>query len=29
VLRTGSNSATVLATYTLREFFVGDYVELE
>jgi len=29
VLRTGSNSATVLATYTLREFYVGDYVELE
>ena len=29
VLRTGTNSATVLTTYTLREFFVGDYVELE
>ncbi|MGA7626525.1 MAG: hypothetical protein WCA91_23415 [Candidatus Acidiferrales bacterium] len=29
VLRTGTNSATVLATYTLREFYIGDYVELE
>jgi hypothetical protein len=29
VLRTGSNSATVLATFSLREFYVGDYVELE
>jgi hypothetical protein len=29
VLRTGTNSATVLATFSLREFFVGDYVELE
>jgi hypothetical protein len=29
VLRTGTNSATVLTTFTLREFFVGDYVELE
>lgn len=29
VLRTGSNSATILTTFSLREFFVGDYVELE
>ena len=29
VLRTGSNSATVLTTFSLREFYVGDYVELE
>jgi hypothetical protein len=29
VLRTGTNSATVLTTFSLREFFVGDYVELE
>jgi hypothetical protein len=29
VLRTGTNSSTVLVTYTLREFFAGDYVELE
>jgi hypothetical protein len=29
VLRTGTNSATILTTYSLREFFVGDYVELE
>jgi hypothetical protein len=29
VVRTGTNSATVLVTYTLREFFAGDYVELE
>ncbi|MFZ3215640.1 MAG: hypothetical protein WA192_06225 [Candidatus Acidiferrales bacterium] len=29
VLRTGTNSATVLTTFALREFFVGDYVELE
>lgn len=29
VLRTGPNSATVLATFSLREFFVGDYVEIE
>jgi hypothetical protein len=29
VLRTGPNSATVLTTFSLREFFVGDYVELE
>jgi hypothetical protein len=29
VLRTGPNSATVLTTFSLREFFVGDYVEIE
>jgi hypothetical protein len=29
VLRTGTNSATVLTTFTLSEFYVGDYVELE
>ncbi|MFZ0523684.1 MAG: hypothetical protein WAN14_19525 [Candidatus Acidiferrales bacterium] len=29
VLRTGSNSATVLTTFSLREFYVGDYVEIE
>jgi len=29
VVRTGTNSSTVLVTYTLREFFAGDYVELE
>jgi hypothetical protein len=29
VLRTGTNSSTVLATFSLREFFVGDYVEIE
>ena len=29
VLRTGTNSATILTTYSLREFFVGDYVEIE
>jgi hypothetical protein len=29
VLRTGTNSATILTTFSLREFFVGDYVELE
>jgi hypothetical protein len=29
VLRTGTNSATVLTTFSLREFFVGDYVEIE
>jgi hypothetical protein len=29
VLRTGPNSATVLITFTLREIFPGDYVEVE
>ncbi len=29
VLRTGPNSSTVLITFSLREIFVGDYVELE
>jgi hypothetical protein len=29
VLRTGPNSATVLITFTLREVFAGDYVEIE
>ena len=29
VLRTGPNSATVLITFSLREIFAGDYVELE
>jgi hypothetical protein len=29
VLRTGTNSATILTTYALRDFFVGDYVEIE
>ena len=29
VLRTGTNSATILTTYTLRDFYVGDYVEIE
>ena len=29
VLRTGTNSATILTTYSLRDFYVGDYVELE
>jgi hypothetical protein len=29
VLRTGTNSATILTTYSLREFYVGDYVEIE
>ena len=29
VLRTGPNSATVLITFSLREIFPGDYVELE
>jgi hypothetical protein len=29
VLRTGPNSATVLITFTLREIYAGDYVELE
>ncbi len=29
VLRTGPNSSTVLITYTLREIFPGDYVEIE
>ncbi len=29
VIRTGPNSATVLLTFTLREIFPGDYVELE
>jgi hypothetical protein len=29
VLRTGTNSSTVLTTFSLREFFVGDYVEIE
>ncbi len=29
VLRTGPNSSTVLITFTLREVFPGDYVEVE
>ena len=29
VLRTGPNSATVLITFSLREIYPGDYVELE
>jgi hypothetical protein len=29
VLRTGPNSATVLVTFSKREMFAGDYVELE
>jgi len=29
VLRTGTNSATILTTYSLRDFYVGDYVEVE
>lgn len=29
VLRTGPNSATVLITFTLREIYAGDYVEIE
>jgi len=29
VLRAGENSSTVLVTYALKEFFMGDYVELE
>jgi len=29
VLRTGPNSSTVLITFSLREIFPGDYVELE
>ena len=29
VLRTGPNSSTLLLTFTLREIFPGDYVELE
>jgi len=29
VLRTGPNSSTVLITFTLREIFPGDYVEVE
>ncbi|HTS12433.1 MAG TPA: hypothetical protein VMH00_09980 [Candidatus Limnocylindrales bacterium] len=29
VVRTGPNSATVLLTFTLREIYSGDYVELE
>lgn len=29
VLRTGTNSATVLITFALKEVFTGDYVELE
>lgn len=29
VLRTGPNSSTVLLTFTLREVFAGDYVEIE
>lgn len=29
VVRTAPNSSTVLVTFTLREFFAGDYVELE
>lgn len=29
VLRTGPNSSTVLLTFTLREVYMGDYVEIE
>jgi len=29
VLRTGPNSSTVLVTYSLREIYQGDYVEVE
>jgi hypothetical protein len=29
VLRTGPNSSTVLITFSLREIFAGDYVEIE
>jgi hypothetical protein len=29
VLRTGPNSSTVLLTFTLREVYAGDYVEIE
>jgi hypothetical protein len=29
VIRTGPNSATMLVTFTLREVFPGDYVEVE
>jgi len=29
VLRTGPNSSTVLVTFTLREVYAGDYVEVE
>jgi hypothetical protein len=29
VLRTGRNAATVLITFTTREIYAGDYVELE
>jgi hypothetical protein len=29
VVRTAPNSSTVLVTFTLREFYAGDYVELE
>jgi len=29
VVRTGTNASTVLVTFAQREFFVGDYVELE
>ena len=29
VVRTSPNASTVLVTFSLREFFVGDYVELE
>ena len=29
VLRTGTNSSTILTTFSLREFYVGDYVEIE
>lgn len=29
VVRTAPNASTVLVTFSLREFFVGDYVELE
>jgi hypothetical protein len=29
VLRTGPNSATVLITFSLREMFPGDYIEVE
>jgi hypothetical protein len=29
VLRVGPNASTVLVTDSLREIFIGDYVELE
>jgi hypothetical protein len=29
VLRTGPNASTVLITFSLREIYPGDYVEIE